>query len=206
MKKGLDVLDYFEQIDLELERICFNLIMLDNIHTLQPYCTKSKIGTTKNQTPFEDTIALSEVVTMRTKMECESFYAEIAENKNFLLNSKKYKYYKTIFDILQCPNFVIQYMALYEMLETLLSPKGKKGQKFVIVFFENNSSRYNYPTKQTRRKNRIFTEDFFTYLRNEIGYPCGLTDKEIKELGVNERTVKSLLSVINDVLCENVSF
>ena len=83
--------------------------------------------------------------------------------------------------------------------------KVKKGQKSVIAFFEKNSSRYNYPTKQTRRKNETFTEDFFTYLRNEIGHPWELTDKEIKNLGVNERTVKSLLSVINDVLCEYVS-
>ena len=46
------------------------------------------------------------------------------------------------------------------------------------------------------------SEDNFTFLRNKIGHPWGgLSADEIKELGINEYLIKSLLTVINDVLC-----
>ena len=45
-------------------------------------------------------------------------------------------------------------------------------------------------------------EDNYTFLRNKIGHPWGLSADEIKKLGINASLIQSLLSVINDVLCE----
>ena len=204
LKKGLDAWDYQYKIALELERICFNLITYDNIHTFQPICILSKIKTTKRHTVYSDALSVSDKGAFKTKIDSKSFYTEILNKSNSVLNSQKYNLYKTIYDILQCPNFAIQYMALYELLNSLLPIVSKrKTQKDVTTFFlKNKEKEYQESFMPSRKKNKG-NEDYFTYLRNQIGHPRGLSSEKIKKLGIKEATIKCLLRIINDVICED---
>ncbi len=203
LKKGFDAWDYQDKIALELERICFNLITYDNIHTFQPVCILSKIKTTKRHTIYSDALSVSDKGAFKIKIDSKSFYTEILNKSNSVLNSQKYDLYKTIYDILQCPNFAIQYMALYELLNSLLPIVSKgKTQKDVTTFFLNNKNKYKISFLNSRKKNKG-NEDCFTYLRNQIGHPRGLSSEKIKKLGIKEATIKCLLRIINDVICED---
>lgn len=208
LKKGLDAWDYQYKIALELERICFNLITYDNIHTFQPICILSKIKTTRRHTVYSDALSVSDKGAFKTKIDSKSFYTEILNKSNSVLNSQKYNLYKTVYDILQCPNFAIQYMALYELLNSLLPIVSKrKTQKDVTTFFlKNKEKEYQVSFMPSRKKNKgneDGNEDYFTYLRNQIGHPRGLSSEKIKKLGIKEATIKCLLRIINDVICED---
>lgn len=203
LKKGFDAWDYQYKISLELERICFNLITYDNIHTFQPVCILSKMKTTQRQPIFSDNLALSDKLACKVKIKSESFYVEILNKSNSVLNPQKYDLYKSIYACLQCPDIAIQYMALYEILNSLLPIVDKrKTQKDVTTFFLNNKNKYKISFLTSRKKNKG-NEDYFTYLRNQIGHPRGLSSEKIKKLGIKEATIKCLLRIINDVICED---
>ena len=94
-------------------------------------------------------------------------------------------------------------MALYEILNSLLPIVDKrKAQKDVTTFFLNNKNKYKISFLTSRKKNKG-NEDYFTYLRNQIGHPWGLSSEKIKKLGIKEATIKCLLRIINDVICED---
>lgn len=95
-------------------------------------------------------------------------------------------------------------MALYELLNSLLPIVSKgKTQKDVTTFFSKNKKKeYQVSFMPSRKKNKG-QEDYFTYLRNQIGHPWGLSSEKIKNLGIKEATIKCLLRIINDVICED---
>ena len=153
-------------------------------------------------------MSVSDKGAFKTKIDSKSFYTEILNKSNSVLNSQKYNLYKTVYDILQCPNFAIQYMALYELLNSLLPIVSKrKTQKDVTTFFlKNKEKEYQVSFMPSRKKNKgneDGNEDYFTYLRNQIGHPGGLSSEKIKKLGIKEATIKCLLRIINDVICED---
>lgn len=202
LKKGLDVCDFQDQINHEVERICMALVMDKSIHTFQPRCEIKKIVTNSKPTLIEDCITISESVSMTCSLESNDFYSEIINGNKDLLDAEQHKYLKYIYDILSCPNLVIQYMALYDFLKSLLPIVGKeKSQKDVVNFFEKNKCKYQICFKPSRRDANK-TEDYYTYLRNEIGHPWGLSAEEIKKLGITESLIKGLICVIYDVLSE----
>lgn len=203
LKAGFDAADYIKEIGLELERICFNLITYKNIHTFQPICVLEKIKTHYSKTTFEESICLKHELKCRTLLPSLSFYKDIVTARNAMMDKNQYQVYKQIFDILQCPNLVIQYMSLYDLLKDKVCNGINKNQKGVVQFFKDNKNRYpEVKFFPSRRKNGN-NEDNYTFLRNKIGHPWGLSAKEIKKLGISESLIKSLLSVINDVLCGN---
>ena len=59
--------------------------------------------------------------------------------------------------------------------------------------------------KPTRRTDKTFDEDCFTYIRNEIGHSEQSNDINLyKQLGsqITQRLIKNLLIVINDVIID----
>lgn len=205
LKKGCDAWDYKERINFELERLCINLIMHENMHTFIPICTVYKIVTTRKSTNFEDKILFSDKLKYTIKEDGCAFYKEIAEGKNKVLEPEHYSVYKQIFDILKCPNLALQYMALYDLLKALLSSSNNKSQKNVTEFFKKNNNRYKVSFEKTRKIGKSNNEDCYTHLRNKIGHPYGLSPNEIQALGVNEGVIKALITIINDIKCENAS-
>lgn len=132
-----------------------------------------------------------------------SDYLRVVITQNTVNNPQKYDLYKSIYACLQCPDLAIQYMALYEILNSLLPIVDKrKTQKDVTTFFLNNKNKYKISFLNSRKKNKG-NEDCFTYLRNQIGHPRGLSSEKIKKLGIKEATIKCLLRIINDVICED---
>lgn len=202
LKAGFDAADCIKEIGLELERICFNLITYKNFHTFQPICVLDKIKTHYFESSFEDKICLKHELKCRTLLPGSSFYGDIVTEKNAMMDKKKYPVYKQIFDILQCPNLVIQYMCLYDLLKEKVCIGTNKSQKEVVQYFKKKQNRYPelkfFPSRRKNGKD----EDNYTFLRNKIGHPWGLSAEEIKKLGISEKLIQSLLTVINDVLCE----
>ena len=200
LKAGFDAADHLEKIELELDRICLNLILYDNLHTFKPICELVKIKTLRYETRFEECLCIKDELKYAISVKSDNFYSDIAHGDSAILDKKSRSVYKQIFDIIQCPNLVIQYMALYDLLKDLACRGKKKNQQGVVNFFKNND-RYSDVKFLPSRRGNGNSEDNFTFLRNKIGHPWGVSADEIKELGINEYLIKSLLTVINDVLC-----
>ena len=96
-------------------------------------------------------------------------------------------------------------MSLYQFLLDLLSEGHTyPAQSYVTEYFKNNIDKYPYVSfKPTRRKNKEFNEDIFTYIRNEIGHSEETDDLELYEnMGkqINNQLIKNLVHVLNDVI------
>ncbi|AVK48996.1 hypothetical protein AXY43_13735 [Clostridium sp. MF28] len=92
-------------------------------------------------------------------------------------------------------------------MELLSKGKSKVEQRNVVDYIKDNKNRYEFVYfKPTRRINRNFEEDCFTYIRNEIGHSEETNDLELyKELGSNisQNLIKNLILIINDAILES---
>ena len=204
LKKGLDAYNYLAEIEIEMERICFNLITYESVSVFQPIWFLKKIKTNQKKSSFEEKILFYESLDIKIRLSSSEFYSSIISGKNLITDSKKRTIYKFIFDILQTPNLVIQYMTLYDLLKKLVSKNSEPIQRDVIEFFERYKNKYTDVTWEASRKCKNKKEDCFTYLRNQISHSQDLSAGIIKGLDVNERKIKYLVRVINDILCEQV--
>ena len=135
LKAGFDAADHLEKIELELNRICLNLILYDDLHTFKPVCELVKIKTLRYETRFEECLCIKDELKCAISVKSDNFYSDIAHGDSAMLDKKSRSVYKQIFDIIQCPNLVIQYMALYDLLKDLACRGKKKNQQGVVNFF-----------------------------------------------------------------------
>lgn len=91
------------------------------------------------------------------------------------------------------------------MLLELLTPDGEYPlQKQVTEYFMQKNYRF-VDYEPTRKENRTYSEDTFTYLRNQLGHAERTEDLELyTNLGEEVTTEKiiQLVKVINDYLVE----
>ena len=105
------------------------------------------------------------------------------------------------------PHKAIQYIALYDILIKLVSPKGKKAeQKYVSQFLGKNKERYKFAKFVLNNKDSNQKEDMLTHIRNNIAHSqnAGI-DQFLKTTeSITGKEVAYLLQIINDILSENV--
>lgn len=202
LKNAFAPYEYYDKISLELERICFNLILYDDLSIDQLICILDHIAPKVKDIRFQDKLVLHEKICSKISIESNKFYKNIVEYQNDILNEQNYKIYRQIFDILQCKNLAVQYTSLYDLLKEQICKGKKQKQREVIKFFLNNKEKYPFVVFEKSRGCANLEEDYFTFLRNKIAHPWGLNSFDIQTLEISGTTIKYLLRIINDLICK----
>ena len=85
-----------EEIYIELERICFNLIIYSELRITQPYC-KLKSVKSDSKIKLNDTLSFKETINLEIPLSAASIYKQALESSNAVNN---YEYiYKELFII-----------------------------------------------------------------------------------------------------------
>ena len=197
---GKEAVDYIDEITIELERICFNLISNSELPILQPYCVcEFVINGDGTQVKIYEKIKLWDelfafkTISAKSLYECGMEYVtDFQENRAM---------YRELFWILQSPHKVIQFMGLYDIMASLISTP--ISQRRVHDYFGMNKSKYPFVTFSPSKKDPTKNEDCFTHLRNSIAHSkqVGVTEYLQIAAGVSDNHIKQLLIVINDLLC-----
>lgn len=206
LKEGLEALDYLEQIENELERICFNIITYSEVPTSQPVCyIKMITNALGNELTLCDEVKLKDKLFMESTQSAKEFYKVIMENKTNLNAETKAKY-KELFYILHNPHKAIQYIAFYDVLKELVSPPGDVQQKYVTQFLGKNKERYKFVNFVPSNKNSGKNEDSLTFIRNNIAHSkdTGIADFLNITENISGQEISNILKVINDIISENV--
>lgn len=202
-----EALDYMGEISDELERICFNLIAYTEIPTVQPVCVIEQVFSANgNQAILHDKINVRDEIMIRYSISAEELGEKIMQIPTPI---KEYKTeYKEIFYILHNPHRVIQYMALYDMLQDkICNAETRKRQETVRNFFGKNKKRYPFVSFVERNDDSNKTEDCFSHLRNNIAHSkeAGIEQFMKTAEGISDRDISNLLVVLNDIIAGNVS-
>lgn len=194
-----------QQIESFLNHICFNLIIKTDVDIYQPVRVLEVIKENNSIIKIKDRIQMKEKVTFIRNYPASVIYDRIVNSKTSF--DKNFVKYERIFKTLHNPNPIAQFMSLYQFLMELLSKgKSKVEQRNVVDYIKDNRSKYGFVYfKPTRRVNRNFEEDCFTYIRNEIGHSEETNDLELyKSLGsqISQNLIRNLVLIINDVILE----
>lgn len=197
---GKEAVDYIDEIAIELERICFNLISHSELPILQPYCVcEFVMNEDGTQVELHDRIKLNDELFVFKTISAKSLYeCGMEHNTSFQENQAMYQ---ELFWILHSPHKVIQFMGLYDIMASLISTP--ISQKHVHDYFGMNKSKYPFVTFSPSKKDPAKNEDCFTHLRNAIAHSkqVGVTEYLQIAEGVSDNHIKQLLIVINDLLC-----
>lgn len=193
--------DYEEQIRVELEKICFNLITYSELPILQPLCRlETAINEDGSKVHFNDHMPLrDEVYIFKTSSAKGIYDAGLQHQTNF---ADCEAVYKEIFWILHSPHKVIQFMGLYDiMAELICSPIS---QSKVHDYFGKNKNKYPFITFEPSQKDPSKNEDSLTHLRNAIAHSQQIGTQKYLEVSrsISDEHIKRLLRVINDLLCD----
>lgn len=196
-----------EKIELFLKEMLFNLIIKDEVDIdcpkwrLENVCGNNKIAL------FEG-IHCEEEMMVDRQQNSKPIYDFIVNSPTAIENNQLL--YKRIFNILQNPNLIVQFMSLYEILYEKIQDIIDEGygQEKVVLYLEHNEAKYPFvkfmPSRKKSKKGK--KEDCFTYLRNQIAH-CEKKDdvEEYKKIGleITTRKIKGLLIVLNDVIMES---
>lgn len=203
LKPGLSCKEYINKIHIELEQICFNLIVHSELPINCPVCclelTTDEFGN-EIQLEINERVALYDKLIMFKDISTQSLYnAAFNHVTNF---NKHESIYKKIFWILHSPHKVIQFLGLYDLMATLIHDP--ISQKKVHDYFGKNKNKYPFIEFKKSRKDPKKMEDSLTYLRNEIAHSEQMDIKEY--LNVSEKIshthIQYLLKVINDIICD----
>ncbi len=198
---GKEAKDYISEVEIELERICFNLISHSELPILQPYCVRELImNADGSRAELRDSLKLKDELFMFKTLSAKSLYeCGMEHNTNFQENQALYK---ELFWILHSPHKVIQFMGLYDIMASLISTP--ISQQRVHDYFGKNRNRYPFVAFYPSQKDPSKKEDSFTHLRNGIAHSKQVgVDKYLQIAdGVSDNHIKQLLIVINDLLCE----
>jgi hypothetical protein len=195
-----------KEIELYLDHISFNLIINMETDINIPFRRLEVIkdGTSLN---LSEHVTIREEVTISRVLPADRIYHAIVDSDTAIEDHSLF--YKRIFKTLHNPNLIAQFMSLYQFLMELLARERKRvEQKNVVEYFKNHADKYPFITfEPTRRKNitNSFDEDYFTYIRNEIGHSEDTNDMELyTSLGkkITSRLIKQLVTVLNDVIIE----
>lgn len=128
----------------------------------------------------------------------------VIETGQTRLNSNNKLLYRRLYSIMKNSNRIVKFMALYEFLLDVVSKgKAKKEQRNVGVFIKSQnlhkrSDKISFHT--TRRKNKNFQEDIFTYYRNEIAhaeFENNFTQYERLAQNIDNQIIKQLIVLID---------
>lgn len=201
LQSGKSYEDYREQIRVELEKICFNLITYSDLPILQPYC-QLEIVTNEDGTKVQmnDYMPIRDELFLFKQIDAKSIYdIGLQHQTNF---SDCEAVYKEIFWILHSPHKVIQFMGLYDiMAEQIHSPIS---QSKVHDYFGKNKNKYSFITFEPSQKDPNKNEDSLTHLRNAIAHSKQIGIQKYLEVSkrISDEHIKQLLIVLNDLLCD----
>lgn len=201
LQAGKSYKDYMDEIHVELERICFNLISHSELPILQPYCLiKTAINEQGTEMVLSDHMGMRDECYIFKTVSSKRIYESGLEHQT---NFAEYEaLYKEIFWILHSPYKVIQFMGLYDIMAELIETP--ISQKRVHDYFGKNITRYPFITFLPSEKDGNKKEDSLTYLRNAIAHSRQAGISKFMEISnsVSDDHIKCLLTVINDLLCE----
>ena len=116
LQEGKESKDYLNDIVDELERICFNIIAHTEIPTIQPFCERKQIINSDGTIiMLEDRIKFYDEMTICNEYCADDLAKTIMEIETPI--SDKKAEYKELFFILHNPHRVIQFIALYDILQ-----------------------------------------------------------------------------------------
>lgn len=194
-----------EEIEIEKDKICFNLIISSKVYTKNPLCYRVEIieetGKKIKGILYDDGLTIKEEIIQMRLLNAESIYEEAF--KNLTKMKKKHPIYEELFQLLQSPYRVIQFMGFYDIMAKLI--KKNATQRDVAKYFEDNSDIYDWNCMTPSRKNPNILEDSLTFLRNKIAHSKGLSVVEYRRASesVSESHIKKILTVINHLLERN---
>lgn len=198
--EGKEAKEYINDVHVELERICFNLITYSELPISQPYCQcEIIVNSTGDEVTLNDHFQMHDKCFMFKSCSAKQFY-ELGINKSNNFDNYEATY-KEIFWILHSPHKVIQFMGLYDIMSNLIySPID---QKKVHDYFGRNKKKYPFIQFMPSRKDETKKEDSLTFLRNAIAHSRQAGIKEYLEASekISDGQIKQLLMVINDLLC-----
>lgn len=202
-----EAITYINEIGDELERICFNIITYTEIPTIQPVCERRQIiDSTGTQIELRDRLKMHDEIMMKYSISSEELAEKIMLTPTPI---KEYKaIYKEIFYILHNPHKVIQYMALYDLLQDKICNEGtQKRQETVRNFLGKNKERYSFVSFVERNDDSDKKEDNFSYLRNNIAHSTKAGIEEFMQTAekISDKEISNLLVVLNDIILGNVS-
>lgn len=194
-----------EEIEIEKDKICFNLIISSKVYTKNPLCYIVEIieenGKKIKGVFHDDGLRISEEVIISYSLPAKTIYKKAFENLTKM--KEKHPIYEELFQLLQSPHMVIQFMGLYDIMAKLI--KKNATQRDVAKYFEDNSDIYDWNCMTPSRKNPNILEDSLTFLRNKIAHSKGLSVIEYRRASesVSESHIKKILTVINHLLERN---
>lgn len=203
LKDGVDINKSYEAIVSECEKFCYNIISRTDKAIHQPLF-KFLSSTQDFHMRIDETISLREVVCLTKKTKSDSFYKLITENEVLI---EKSGYYKAIFNILQAPNIITQFIGLYDILIELISyissPKKEIKQTYVLNYFKKHKE-HGIGIISCERDKKIKEEDAFTKIRNDIAHSRRISPAAYSKIEsqINLTTIKKMLVIINDLIIE----
>lgn len=199
--------EYLNAIADELERICFNIITYTEIPTYQPVCVRTQIvDASGKKIVLNDRMRMYDKVMLRVSVSASELANRIMKIPTSIKENKVE--YTEIFYILHNPHKVIQYMALYDLLQDkICGEKTGKRQETVRNFLGKNNERYPFVSFVKRKDDPSKKEDSFSHLRNVIAHSKNAGIQEFLETTkkVSDREISNLLMVLNDIILGNVS-
>ena len=207
LNEGVQYVEQKTAIDLFAKQLFFSMVVQTDADINQPrilissYVDGERIDLVEYFSLDEDIVCLKEEP-------ADYVYKKIIDTAWPAFDTQKVRY-ERILSTLQNPSLVIQFISLYQLLMELLGQKASvkhPSQQNVYDYFFKNSKKYPDVTfRKTRKKDREFEEDSFTYLRNELAH-CEETNDMILYLKLGSsitcQTIKQLARVINDVIIE----
>lgn len=196
--------EYRDEIHIELERICFNLILSSDILTTQPYCTLKYVKS-DSDISLHDRFTLSDKFSINVSLPANLIYKQALNSSNAI--KKHSGIYKEIFFILQNPLEAIQFLALYDIMQDLICGDSEQPQKILHDFFGKNKNKYSFISFKPSIKYPDKMQDSFTHLRNALAHSRTLGAKEYIKIvqSISKQDIKNILFVINDYLCSKKS-
>ncbi|WP_195514808.1 hypothetical protein [Paraclostridium bifermentans] len=205
LQDGITYKEYHKEINNYLYHICFNLIVRTNVSYNIPVYSINVICENSKNIMCQDRLNMHDSIEFKYNEDSTDLYNKIINFKTSI--DSNFMKYERIFKTLHNPNNIAQFMSLYQFLMELLQKNRPHiSQKSVIDYLNDNKDKYDFLYfKPTRRTDKTFDEDCFTYIRNEIGHSEQSNDINLyKQLGsqITQRLIKNLLIVINDVIID----
>ena len=217
-------IDYLEELDREVDKICFNIIShaveLSDVTPfwyLDLYIDENGQDRTLS---LQERIGLCEKTFAIKNFSAKSIYDAAFGNENALESHTPQ--YKELLYVLQNPNRVVQYIGLYDIMANLIYTSGENkdkkrpSQKMVVSFFDKNKSEYgnrvqiiagSKPVVKKGGRIEYEDEDTLTQLRSQIAHAKDRGIEKFLEVSksISFEQIQTLLIVINDLLCGAVT-
>lgn len=206
LKEGLFLKDNESEINNFMDNFIFKLIFNTNIQKFKPKYAITSTFTSDENVPE---VTINNMLVLKSKCKvsfiakADDFFNETFGKSSLILSNKNRNLFKTILSILYVDDLTLQFLLCYELLmDVLAKNKHKKVQKNVITFVKSYRKKFDIKWisfKETRKVNKSYLEDNFTYLRNLISHAdLSGNEKDYKEIQnkVTNKIISQLLRLI----------